>query len=68
MATINSKEIIEDIMAGKYPEDKPTRIVRYTNAWGQTAYGVTFGDEDIERYTTPTEFIINPVIIWNKGD
>lgn len=64
MATVD-KCIADDIIAGKYPEDGATRIVEYTNAWGAKAYGVTFGTQDIETYTRPTEFIQNPRIYWD---
>lgn len=65
MATVD-KTIADRIAAGEFPEDGATRIVEYDNAFGGVSYGVTFGKQNIEHYTTPTEFIRNPRIYWDS--
>lgn len=67
MATVN-KEIADRIVAGEFPEDGATRIVEYDNAFGGVGYGVTFPRDDINKYTTPTEYIRNPRIYWEKSN
>lgn len=64
MTTV-SKKIALDIIAGKYDDDHPTRIVKYTNKWGNEAFGVTFKKDDINKYHA-SEFVINPEIYWEK--
>ena len=66
MATIDSKEIIDDIIAGKYPEDEWVKIVKYTNAWGGQCYGCISKGMDLESYA-PSEYVINPVTYWEAG-
>ena len=63
MATVD-KEIADRIVAGEFPEDGATRIVEYDNAFGGIGYGVTFGNEPIDKYMEPTEFVRNPRIYW----
>lgn len=65
MSTVN-KKIADDIVNGKYPEDEAQMIVKYTNAWGGEAYGVTFKGDDQDKYLRPTPFIQNPTIYWRK--
>lgn len=65
MATVD-KDIADDIIAGKYDEDEATRIVEYTNAWGNLAYGVTFGDENPNKYLFESEYIRNPQVYWDR--
>lgn len=63
MATV-SKEIADDIIAGKYPEDEAVKIVKYQNAFnGEDAYGVIFKGDDLDRYKE-TQFVRNPVTYW----
>ena len=64
MGTV-SKSIADAIIAGKYEDDNPKRIVKYTNAWGGEAYGVTFGNDDPNKYLYETEYVQNPVIYWD---
>lgn len=64
MGTVN-KEIADQIVASQYPEDRARRIVEYTNAWGDLAYGVTFEDEDPAKYLRPSQYIQNPKIYWD---
>lgn len=66
MGTI-SKKIADDVIAGLYNDDRPTRIVEYTNKWGSIAYGLTVQGEDINRYMHETEYIIKPKIYWEKN-
>lgn len=65
MGTV-SKNIAEDAMNGKYPEDNITTIVRYTNAWGGESYGITAGNDNRAKYLIVTEYVINPKLIWTK--
>ena len=39
MPTID-KKIADDVIAGKYPEDRPLKIIKYTNQWGGESYGL----------------------------
>ena len=70
MATIDSKEIIDDmIKADGYYEDDPRvyMIVEYTNAYGNITWGVTWSYESSNsrlRYLDETEFVRNPRVIW----
>ena len=49
MGTI-SKKIADDVIAGKYDDDRPVKIVKYTNAWGDEAYGLLCAHENPNRY------------------
>lgn len=42
------------------------RIVEYTNAWGNLAYGMTFNGQDPDKYMRPSEYIIEPRIYWER--
>lgn len=64
MATIDSKEIVDDIIAGKYPEDGWVKIVQYNNMFGGVAYGCITVHDDPDKYRA-SEFVRNPVTIWN---
>lgn len=49
------------------PDDLPvTRIVEYDNAWGTKGYGCTFRGDDQDKYMTPTAYILNPKIYWER--
>lgn len=63
MGTI-SKKIADDVVAGKYADDDPVRIVKYTNAWGREAYGLECRDER-GRYRE-SEYVINPTVYWER--
>lgn len=70
MSTID-KAFADKLVAANgqlYPDDpfEPpvTRIVKYTNAWGGEAYGITFEGQDPGKYMLPTEFISNPTVYW----
>ena len=65
MSTVD-KTIADRIVAGEFPEDEAERIVAYENAWGAIAYGVTFKGQDPQTYLTPTPYIRNPVIYWER--
>lgn len=58
-----SKEIADDVIAGKYAEDNPVKIVKYTNAWGGEAYGYICKGESLDRYKE-SDFVINPTTYW----
>jgi len=76
MATIDSKEFIDQIIANNgwhddADHDAPDNprvalIVEYINAFGKRTWGVTFiGDKDINRYIRESEYIQDPMVIWN---
>ena len=62
VGTIN-KELADAVIAGKYAEDRPKRIVKYTTAWGGEAYGLICAHESLDRYAA-SDFVINPTIYW----
>lgn len=64
MATV-SKEIADDIIAGKYDEDKAVKIVKYENAWGGESYGVIFEGQRLDYYAE-SDYIRNPTLYWSK--
>jgi hypothetical protein len=65
MSTVN-KEIADAIVRGEYAEDRPVKIVKYTNAWGAEAYGVIFEGQDLDKYEE-SDYVINPVTYWEKN-
>jgi hypothetical protein len=80
MATIDSKPFVDNIIKhnGYYNGDDDNtmgdnprciKIVEYTNAWGNLAWGTIFeGEHDPQRYERPTEYIHNPRVLWEyKG-
>jgi len=68
MATIDSKEIIDRIIAhngSEYPgEPAVVKIVQYENGWGNKTFGVVFDGEDLWRYNIESEYIQNPITYW----
>lgn len=64
MPTI-TKEIADQVVAGKYKSDNPTRIVEYDNAWGGISYGLTCGQQSLNTYA-PSDFVRSPRIYWDK--
>lgn len=62
MGTI-SKKIADDVIAGKYADDQPVKIVKYTNAWGDEAYGLICAGQPLDRYRA-SEFVRNPSVYW----
>ncbi len=73
MSTVN-KEFADKVVAANgilYPDDafEPpiTRLVKYTNAWGGEAYGMTFQGQDQDKYMRPTEYVQNPSIYWEQA-
>lgn len=68
MSTVDLKTA-QAIIRGEYDDDRPTRIVRYENAFdGRYAYGVTFRGQDKNKYMVPTNYIICPVLFWDESD
>jgi len=73
MATYD-KQFADRLIAGngrllEFQEPAPDnpaaqRIVKYTNAWGREAFGVTFEGDDPEEYLRETRYVRNPVIYW----
>lgn len=62
MGTI-SKPIADAVIAGKYNEDQPRKIVKYTNAWGGEAYGLICKGQSLETYEE-SNFVQNPEVYW----
>lgn len=59
-----SKEIADDVIAGKYDDDPPVvKIIKYENQWGNFSYGLVYDYMDPDTYRE-TEFVINPQIYW----
>ena len=65
MGTI-SKEIADDVIAGKYEDDYPVKIVKYTNQWGGESYGLICRHESLNRYDA-SEYVINPILYWERN-
>jgi len=65
MATVDYKLAMELIAKDGYYKDDPRvqKIVEYTNAWGGKGYGVTWPDDNPDRYSA-SEFVIDPKTIW----
>ena len=68
MATINSKDVVDDIIEndGLYPGDhvRVVKIVQYENTFnGGIAYGCIYEGHDLESYSA-SPFIRNPKTIW----
>lgn len=73
MSTVD-KSFADMVVAAKgvlYPDDpfEPpiTRIVKYTNAWGGEGYGVTFADQDQDKYMRPSEYVRDPSVYWEAA-
>jgi hypothetical protein len=62
MGTI-TKKIADDVIAGKYEEDRPVKIVKYTDAWGGEAYGLICQGQDLNKYRA-SEFVLSPMTYW----
>jgi hypothetical protein len=65
MGTI-SKKIADEVIAGKYADDQPRKIVKYTDAWGAEAYGLICAHESLNRYDA-SPYVINPTVYWTAG-
>lgn len=69
MSTINSRPLIDEIIKrnGRYGDDPVVvKIVKYTNAWGGTAYGIIHDGQDLEMYRE-SSYVINPITIWARN-
>jgi hypothetical protein len=53
-----------------YPDDpfEPpvVRIVKYRNAWGADAFGITFEGQHHEKYMVQSPYITDPTIYWER--
>jgi len=71
MATIDSKEMIDEIIAanGKLydDEDPVVKIVEYTNMGGVRTWGVVFEGENLDRYHA-SPFVVNPKTIFERKE
>jgi hypothetical protein len=68
MATIDSKEIVDRIIAnnGRYDEDDPlvVMIVQYRNVFGShPSYGLVYEGEPLDKYKA-SEYVRDPVCIF----
>jgi len=72
MATFTTKAIIDDLIKfnGKCEDDPDVAlIVEYTTPYGNTCWGVTWVTESRERqlrYLTPSPYVINPHLLWER--
>jgi len=60
---IVSKDIADRTIAGEFASDFPTRIIRYTNAWGEEVYGRLCRHDDPDRYAA-SDRVRNPSVYW----
>lgn len=68
MATVG-KTLADELVArnGYYSDDRRVvRIVEYTNAWGEQAFGIEY-DGEIGKYS-PSEYVNNPRVYWQAQD
>ena len=65
MGTVN-KQIADDIIAGKYANDGIVKIVKYTHAWGEEAYGLIGQHEPLDKYRE-SDFVQSPSVYWEEG-
>lgn len=71
MATITSRKLIDELIAndGYFEDDPPIeKIVEYTNASGETAWGVVWTTDktDKDRYEKETYYVRKPKVIWQR--
>ena len=72
MATITSLTVIQEIIEneGRCAGDPDVAmVVEYDNAFGGTAWGVTWVTESVERqrrYLVETDYVRNPRLLWRK--
>lgn len=65
MGTV-SRKIADEIIAGKYPEDKVVKIVFYRNAFdGGESFGVICEGEPLDKYKA-SDYVLGPVTYWSK--
>lgn len=68
MASIDNKEMIEQLIAGngRYGGDPQiVKIVEYTTIWGNKCWGVVYPQDHPDRYQE-TEYVRNPFTIWDR--
>ena len=70
MATIDSKEVVDEIIAGDgyyladlSDDSRVVKIVRYTNAWGGISFGLIWEGQPLDLYRE-TQFVRNPTTLW----
>lgn len=64
MGTISQK-IADDVIAGKYDDDHPVKIIKYDNNWGGESYGLICEGENPRRYDA-SQFVKNPTVYWER--
>ena len=71
MSTIDSKEIIQDIMDGKYQEDNIQYIGTYINSFGNEVYKIFYGENAkatlLEFLSDNNPFVKSPSLLWEKN-
>jgi hypothetical protein len=69
MATVTSKPIVDQIIAGDgyYDDEDPrvVKIVEYTSDWGNTCWGLIYVGEPLDRYD---EAGLNPRTLWTARE
>lgn len=66
MATIDSRTIVDQIIAGNgryFDDPRVVKIVEYVNKWGGISYGVIYQGEDLFRYKE-SPWVLNPQVIF----
>lgn len=72
MATIDSKKLIDEIIAANgyyYDDPRVYMVVEYTNFNGNITWGITYVTESSKmrtRYLDETEYVRNPKVIWHS--
>jgi hypothetical protein len=62
MPTVD-KKIADEVIAGKYPEDRCVKIVKYENNWGGESYGLVMQGQAPNTYAA-SDFVHNPTLYW----
>lgn len=71
MPTIDSPALIQELIdnqgwladdTDREDSQRCHRITKYTNAWGGTCYGCDFRPGPTAY--TPSDFVLNPQVIW----
>lgn len=64
MGTIN-KKIADDVIAGRYEDDNPVAIVKYSNSFdGSDSYGLICVGAPLDTYKE-SAYVIAPEKIWS---
>lgn len=67
MPTVNSKDLVDRIVAadGYYMDDsRVLRITEYTTVDGATAYGLEYANQVDRHMYRPSQYVNNPRVYW----